>query len=86
MGARVRDSRGIWNGHVHTAVFKMDNRQGMAQGTPLHVMQWPGWEGSLWGDHGYTCMYVGCLCCSPETVPILFVNRLYPNTKFKEKN
>ena len=23
-----RDSQGDWNGHVHTAVFKMDNQQG----------------------------------------------------------
>ena len=23
-----RDSWGVWNGHVHTAIFKMDNQQG----------------------------------------------------------
>ena len=22
------DSKGVWDGHVHTAVFKMDNQQG----------------------------------------------------------
>ena len=22
-----RDSYGVWNGHVHTAIFKMDNQQ-----------------------------------------------------------
>ena len=25
---RKRDSLGIWDGKVHTAVFKMDNQQG----------------------------------------------------------
>ena len=24
----VRDSWGVWEGHVHTGVFKMDNQQG----------------------------------------------------------
>ena len=23
-----RDSQGVWDGHVHTTVFKMDNQQG----------------------------------------------------------
>ena len=23
-----RDSQGVWEGHVHTALFKMDNQQG----------------------------------------------------------
>ena len=23
-----RDSQGVWDGHVHTAIFKMDNQQG----------------------------------------------------------
>ena len=23
-----RDSLGVWNGHAHTAIFKMDDRQG----------------------------------------------------------
>ena len=26
--ARGRDSYGVWEGHVHTATFKMDNQQG----------------------------------------------------------
>ena len=30
---------GVWDGHVHTAVFKMDNLQGpTAQGTLLSIM------------------------------------------------
>ena len=26
-GRRGRDSYGIWQGHSHTAIFKMDNQQ-----------------------------------------------------------
>ena len=25
---RGRDNQGVWDGHVHTAMFKMDNQQG----------------------------------------------------------
>ena len=25
-----RDSQGVWDGHVHTAIFKMDNQHGLA--------------------------------------------------------
>ena len=28
MVGRVRDSEGVWDGHVHTALLKMDNQQG----------------------------------------------------------
>ena len=28
MVAGRRDSEGVWEGHVHAAVFKLDNRQG----------------------------------------------------------
>ena len=54
-----RDSQGVWDGHVHSAIFKMDNQQGptyIAQGTLLNVMGQPGWEGSL-GENVYMCMY-----------------------------
>ena len=27
-GQRGRNSLGVWDGHVHTAVFKTDNQQG----------------------------------------------------------
>ena len=29
-GTGGRDSSGVWDGHVHTAVFKMDDQQGPA--------------------------------------------------------
>ena len=83
-GKDVGTGQGVWDGHVNTAVFKMDNQQGL---TAKHrefccVMWQSGWEGSL-GENGYiyACM-AESLCCSPETIT-LFVNQLYPNTKLK---
>ena len=55
---RGRDSEGLWEGHVHTAVFKMDNQQ-----RPIvqHMELSSGlcaslWEGGL-GEKGYMYMY-----------------------------
>ena len=53
-----RDSQGVWNEHIHTAIFKMENQQGPA----LQLMNsaqrmWqPRWKGSL-GENGYMYMY-----------------------------
>ena len=57
MVAGMKGSWGVWGGHVHTAVFKMDNQQGptVAQGTVL-CMWPPGWERSL-RENGYMHMY-----------------------------
>ena len=54
-----RDSQGVWDGHVHIAIFKMDNQQNVlytAQGTLLNVMWQPGWEESL-GENIYIYVY-----------------------------
>ena len=53
-----RDSQGVWDQHVHPAVFIIDNQQRLlyTQGTLLNVMWQPGWEGSL-GENGYMYMY-----------------------------
>ena len=52
--------QGLWEGHVHTAIFKMDNQQGptycIAHESLLYTMWQPGWEGSL-GENGYMCMH-----------------------------
>ena len=52
---RERDSQGVWDRHVHTAIFKMDNQQGpTVQHRVLSNVMWQnGWEGSL-GENGYT--------------------------------
>ena len=60
-----RDSQGIWDEHVHSVVFKMDNQQDLliAHGTLLNVLWKPGWEGSF-GENGYVYVYgrVPLLC------------------------
>ena len=42
-----KDSKSVWDGHVHTAIFKMDSQQGSTyctpQGTLLNVILQPGW-------------------------------------------
>ena len=53
------ESQGVWDGDVHTDIFKMDNQTKtccIAQGTLPSVMQQPGWKGSL-GENGYMYMY-----------------------------
>ena len=54
-----RNSQGVWDGHVHTAIFKMDNQQGPpVQHRELcsNGMWQPGWKRGL-GENGYTYMY-----------------------------
>ena len=51
----VKDTQGIWDGHVHTAVFKIDSQQGpTVQHMKLYfnVIWQHGWKRSL-GDNGY---------------------------------
>ena len=52
------ESWGTWEGHVHTAVFEMDNQRTYctAQGTLLDVTRKPGWAGDL-GEGGFMCTY-----------------------------
>ena len=63
----------MWDGHVHTAILKMDNQQGL---TVVH------WElcsiscGSLdgrgvWGRMDTRICMAESLCCSPETITTL---------------
>ena len=55
-----RDSLGVWNGQVHTALFKMDNQQGptvqhMELGSKLCTsLDWGGGRGL--GENGYMCV------------------------------
>ena len=54
-----RDSQGLWESHVHTTVFNMENQQKtycIAQGTLLNVMCQPEWEPGL-GEKGYMYMF-----------------------------
>ena len=53
-----RDSQGVGDGHVPTAIFKTDGQQGpTAQLRKLFdVSRQAGWDGGL-GENGYMCMY-----------------------------
>ena len=51
------DSLGVWNGHVHTAIFKTDNQKG----TTIWHMELCSVGGSLegrgvWGENGHMYM------------------------------
>ena len=50
-----RDSQGVWDRYVHTAIFKMNNQQGRAQGTLFNVT----WQLDGRGIYGRmeTCIY-----------------------------
>ena len=43
-----QDSYGVWDGHVHTAMFKMDNQQGLTYSTwnsvQCYMVAWMGAE------------------------------------------
>ena len=68
---------------VHTAVFKMDNKQGpIVENTKFCSML----HGSLdrtgvWGRMDMCKRVAESLCCSSETITALFVNWLYSNTR-----
>ena len=67
------NSWGVWNRHIHTAAFKMDNQQGP---TVKHMELCP--FGSLDGRGVWrrmeTCICMAdSLCCSPETITILLI-------------
>ena len=51
--------QGVWDGHVHTAIFKMDSQQGSTvEHRELCSMSCGGLDGE-WslGQNGYMCMY-----------------------------
>ena len=65
-----RESLGVWDGHVHTAIFKMDNQQGP---TVWYRELCSMLCGSLDGKEAWrrmdTCICMAeSLCCSPETI------------------
>ena len=68
--SRGRDSWGAGDGHIHTAIFKMDNQQWPTQRSLFNVVWQPGWERSL-GENRYVYVY--------GWVPLLFI-RCYHNT------
>ena len=53
-----RASSGVWDGHVHTAVLKVNNQQGLTElhRDPAQCYVAARMEGSL-GENGYLCTY-----------------------------
>ena len=71
-----RDNQEVWDGHVHTAVFKMDNQQAPAvQHGELCSWSCGHLDGrGVWGRMD-TCICVAqSLHCSPETITILLID------------
>ena len=54
-----RDNEGIWDDHVHTAIFKMDNQQGhFVQHMELCLMLCSNLDrNGVQGENGYMYMY-----------------------------
>ena len=77
---RGRDSQGTWDEHVHTTLLKWIINKDLLHSTcnsaQCYVAAWMG--GEFEGE--WTYVYES-LHCSPETSTILFVDRLYSNTK-----
>ena len=71
-----RDSQGVWDGHGHTAIFKMDNQQ---ERTVYHRELCSMLCGSLdgrgvWGRIDTCICTAESLCCPPETVIALLIS------------
>ena len=63
-----RDSQGLWDGHVHTAIFKMDNQQRpIVQHMELCSMLCASLDGKeAWGRMDTCICMAESLCCSPQ--------------------
>ena len=70
-GGRMGEKRqGVWNGHVHTAVFKIWTKKDLSYNT---------WNST----QCYVAAWIAeSLCCSPETVTTLLIG-CTPIQKFK---
>ena len=81
-----RDSKGVWDGHVHTAIFKMDNQQGpTVEHMKLCSMLCGNLDGrGVWGRMDTCICMAESLCCSPETITIMLIS-FTPVQKFKKK-
>ena len=73
-------SSGVWDRHVHTAIFKMDKQ--LRPTESLFSVMWQlGWEGSL-GENGYMYMYGWVFLLSTWNYHNI-INWLCPNIKYK---
>ena len=72
---RRRDTYGLWDGHVHTAIFKMDNQQGPnVQHRELCSMLWGSLDGKgVWGRMDTCICMTESLHFSLENITILLI-------------
>ena len=69
----ARDSEGVWDGHIHTAIFKMGNQQGPAVWhRGLRSVSWGSLGGrAVWERTDTGVCLAESFCCPPETITIL---------------
>ena len=82
-----RDSQEVWDGRVHTAIFKMDSKQRpTVQLMELAQCYLAAWMGREFGRRGTCTRIAECLPCSPETITTLFISyNPTQHKKFKNK-
>ena len=73
---------------IHTAIFKMDNQQGLLYGigssAQCYVAAWMG--GELRGEWIHVYCMAESLCCPPVTITTLLISCIpIQNKKFKKK-
>ena len=73
---RGKGQLGSLDGHVHTAVFKMDNQQGLTvQHRELSSVSCDCLDGvGVWGRMDTWVCMAESLCCSPETIKTLLID------------
>ena len=70
-----RDSLGVWDWHVRTAIFKTDTQQGPAVEHREHCSMLCGsLDGrGVWGRVDTCICTAQSLCCVPETITTLLI-------------
>ena len=70
-----RDSQGVWDGHVHIAIFKIDNQQEPpVQHRELCSMLCGSLFGRVVCGRMDTCVFMAeSFCCPPETTKTLLI-------------
>ena len=85
---RRRDSYGVWDGYVHTAIFKMEKQQGPAvKHRELYSVLCGSLDGrGVWGRMDSGICIAESLHCSPETITVLLIGYTpIQNKKFSKK-
>ena len=85
-GGVGRDSWGLWGGHVHTTIFKMDSRQNLLHGTwsSAHCYL-PAWMGGEFGRE-WTRVYGWLSPCAVHQKLSQHCSLAIPQYKIKSLN